>query len=97
MDCVVLAAGLCDGCLKIVGIFAVSSHSLGLARPLKMIWSVVQTLEVLMSRRKRSQSRGRRSTIPAPPASESSLTQIEQEWDRILSDYLPEESRRIFV
>jgi hypothetical protein len=50
-----------------------------------------------MSRRKRSQSRGRRSTIPAPPASESSLTQIEQEWDRILSDYLPEESRRIFV
>jgi hypothetical protein len=54
--------------------------------------------EVLMSsRRKRSSARGRRSTIPSPPQSESVLTEIEQEWDRLLADYLPAESRRFFT
>jgi hypothetical protein len=51
----------------------------------------------MSSRRKRSSARGRRSTVPAPPQSESALTQIEQEWDRLLADHLPEESRRFFT
>jgi hypothetical protein len=50
-----------------------------------------------MVRRKRTSSREKRSTIPSPPASESSLTQIDQEWDRILADASPADARRILV